>query len=228
MGWRGLPRPEGGRWVAGHIMGWRALVPPGGVLWDEEDAPQRAGGEASGYYGMAGPAAAGVGREYDGMAPFPVRWNRATVMGWLYLRAGLPPWEVLWDVSGRRRGFCGMPGEGCNPSQASWRCPPGPPRGAPVRPQPPLPSSVGTNKVGRVLWDGAGVGWGGWLPWCVSRGWLLWDGVVFVNYYGMRGGATRAPPPLGAARREDGNAGMRRARGRGRGGLVAANCTWAP
>lgn len=44
MGWRGLPRPEGGRWVAGHIMGWRALVPPGGVLWDEEDAPQGGGG----------------------------------------------------------------------------------------------------------------------------------------------------------------------------------------
>lgn len=157
---------------------------------------------------MAGPAAAGVGREYYGMAPFPARCDRATIMGWLYLSAGLPPWEVLWDAAGRRRGCCGTPGGGCSPSQASWRCPPGPPRGAPVRPRPPLPPSVGANKAGRVLWDGAGVG--GWLPWCVSRGWLLWDGVAFVNYYGMRGGAERGPPPPGAARREDGNVGMRR------------------
>lgn len=32
MGWRGLPRPEGGRWVAGSIMGWRALCRWGSIM----------------------------------------------------------------------------------------------------------------------------------------------------------------------------------------------------
>lgn len=28
-------------------------------------------------------------------------------------------------------------------------------------------------------------GGGGRLPWSISRGWLLWDGLAFVDYYGM-------------------------------------------
>lgn len=69
---------------------------------------------------------------------------------------------------------------------------------------------------------------GGWLLWSVSRGWLLWDGVAFVNYYGMRparqGGAAQEgcwgpSPPQGrerAERREDGSAGTHQARAEGR------------
>lgn len=60
MGWRGLPRPEGGRWVAGSIMGWQALLPPGEYYGMRMPHKARGGGggEAGGYYGMAGPAAA--------------------------------------------------------------------------------------------------------------------------------------------------------------------------
>lgn len=48
MGWRGLPRPEGGRWVAGSIMGWQALLPPGEYYGMRMPHKARGGGGGSG------------------------------------------------------------------------------------------------------------------------------------------------------------------------------------
>lgn len=49
-------------------------------------------------------------------------------------------------------------------------------------------SAVITNKADGVLWDVSSSvwEWGVGLLWSISRGWLLWDGLAFVNYYGMQ------------------------------------------
>lgn len=50
--------------------------------------------------------------------------------------------------------------------------------------------------MGWLLPPCGGAGVGGRLPWCISRRWLLWDGLAFVDYYGM------CPLPQGGAAQE--------------------------
>lgn len=228
----------------------------GGVLWDE-DAPVRRGGGGGGYYGMAGPRRSrreGGEGSIMGWHHFPSACDRATYYGMpLYLRREIL-WDAARGGGWGGCGVCyyGMPvqpgaGGSCRPvpvgkhhhppTHTSAARPP-PPAGAPVPPAPGPPrpvsslppslSAVITNKAARVLWDVCSTVWGvGWLLWSVSRGWLLWDGVAFVNYYGMRParrggvGAGRepcGPSPLGAEGRGWG----------GMGGLHIRHRRWGP
>lgn len=150
MGWRALLRRGGGRAsrdyygmasppaTGGGQVGGKAYYGMAGaraakgVLWDREDAPQGAGG-GSGQLLWDGRArrSPGVGREYYGMAPFPARCDRATIMGWLLPCSGAASLGSIMGCSRKEEGALRdavgslqpQPGFLAVPAGTSPRCP---------------------------------------------------------------------------------------------------------